>query len=223
MIRRHWLKLVLPVFQFLISACAALGVVDTSATLQAENAGYVIEATSIAVTLQARQAAVVATVQAESTVIAEGSTINRQLAATIAAGSTPTIAVSVGDRSAVLEGNRSFVPTGISTRIRQSDGCIEGPIANVPSDAPQIYATVHAYNVEGGIEMSVEWYTDGSMVWTDSWTIPRFYEDICIWFNITPNEVVFTPGEWSAQLFADGFPLEGPMRFTIIETMMDDG
>jgi hypothetical protein len=109
------------------------------------------------------------------------------------------------------------VKTGTTTVVRESDGCVEQTQTRFPIDTPRIYATVHAFNIESGVQMSVAWYYEGTEVLRENWVVPQSSADLCIWFYLEPSTVEFRPGVWSVQLFADGFRLEDAMVFSMVE------
>jgi len=210
----------------LVSGCEAFSGPDMPATFQAESRLYVAEATAIAVTAQADAQRVEVTAQAAETKIAEIQAMNAVLLATAYAGDTSQgVVVDTFATPVDLDPNRRwFVKTGVSDRVRDSDGCVEGAHVNFPVDSTQIFATVQAFNIQAGTLMSVQWFYEGSEVWQDSWTVPQNSANLCIWFDIQPSYVEFKPGSWSVRLFADGFQLEDPMSFSMTEPeMMSEG
>lgn len=202
------------------SGCGALAGPDVPATLQAENLGFVQEATQIAQAGAADRALIAAAAAAAATQVAELQGVNAVLLATVRAGDPPQQGVSVvaqtGSRpDTVAEGQRWFVRTGTAASVNAADGCVVNPQISFPPDIERIYATVHGYNVNAGVVMSVEWLYEGTRVWQESWPLERDWADICMWFYIDSTMVEFQPGNWSARLFADGFQLEEPLTFAI--------
>lgn len=206
----------------LLSACQVLDPPNTAATLQAEGRGYIETATAVQDTAHLQQTQVMATAQAASTRVADTQRINQQLLATVRAGDlvdpnaaarNSVVATAVGIES----GQRWFVKTGTTTVVRESDGCVEQTQTRFPIDTPRIYATVHAFNIESGVQMSVAWYYEGTEVLRENWVVPQSSADLCIWFYLEPSTVEFRPGVWSVQLFADGFRLEDAMVFSMVE------
>lgn len=210
------------------SGCAALNAPDVPATLQAENLGFVQEATQIAQAGAADRALIAATADAAATQVAELQGINTALLATVRAGDGPqqdVRAAVVADSAPadLAEGQRWFVPTGTTASVRDSDGCVVAPQVSFPADAERIYATVRGYNVNAGVVMGVEWLYEGTPVWQERWPVERDWPDICMWFYIDPATVDFQPGNWSVRLLADGFQLEQPLTFSIQGADMADG
>lgn len=218
-----------------LSACQALQAVqgpDTEATLLAEGAAYVAEATAIAATALSDQAIVEATVAAAGTQAAELGSINQQLLATARAAIPPTPPRVVGsapqvegqiapeNMDAVMEGGLSssgFMNTGVSASVRQSDGCADGLQTQFTSSTARIYATTRAASIRAGTVMSVEWRRNGELVFSDNWTVQRDATNFCLWYFITPEDVPFQPGQWSVRLFADGAAIEPEAAFVITE------
>ncbi len=224
-------KSLLVILLLCVSGCQVLNQVDTPATLQAENMGYVLEATEIAQQTGAKAQQVQLTADASGTQTSDMLNVNRVLLATVRAGDpigvqqgavASTFATPLGG---LESGQRWFVKTGVSSSVRNSDGCVEGARLRFDTSVDRIYATVQAFNVESGVVMSAQWYHEGSPVWEDSWALDRSSADICIWFDITRDNIAFQPGSWSVRLFADGFQLEEAMTFSITESdeMMDEG
>lgn len=222
-------SLLLLICLVMASACGSLSGDNVSGTLQA---GTQIYATEVAAMLQTdviRQTEVVSTVQMLETQSAEISSVNDQLYATLAVGSTPTPTLAVGqappDTSGsdlmgemLAENQRWFFKTGVSTAVNESDGCVVNPGGNFSqSEVEQLYATVQVVNIQSGTPMRAEWHHEGELVTADDWTVPWNAQDVCLWFVIDRNDTNFPPGAWSVTLFADGFQLEQPMLFNITE------
>jgi hypothetical protein len=204
----------------LLSACQVFSTSNPQAELQDEISGYVQEATQIAGTLRANERQIGATVEAASTQISAVSNANTMLLATVRSGETPVPGVQASTGLAqgggeLTPGQRYFVRTGVSTRVRDSDGCVENPVVTFPEGVQRIYATVIAYNITANTPLAAEWSQDGSVVVTQSYNIPRTADEICLWFYIDPTDIPLSAGQWAVQLFAEGWPLEGPMAFTI--------
>jgi hypothetical protein len=104
--------------------------------------------------------------------------------------------------------------------VRESDGCVEQTQIEFSVDTPRIYATVQAFNIEAGVEMSVAWFYEGTEMLREGWIVPQSASDLCIWFYMDRESVEFLPGSWSVRLFADGFQLEDAMVFSL--TAMDE-
>jgi hypothetical protein len=210
------------------SGCGVLSRPDVPATLQAENLGFVQEATQIAQAGAADRALIAATADAAATQVAALQGVNTALLATVRAGDPPEPGVRAAARTGsapagLAEGQRWFVPTGMAASVRESDGCMENPQVSFPADTERIYATVRGYNINAGVVMGVEWLYEGTSVWQEQWPVERNWPDICMWFYIDPATVDFQPGNWSARLFADGFQLEQPLTFSIQGADMADG
>lgn len=219
----------------LASGCQALQGPDVQATLLAEGAAYVAEATAIAAAALSDRALIEATVAAAGTQVAELNSVNQQLLATARAAIPPTpqrvvgsapqvegtiLPESINSMEAMSQGglpSSGFVNTGVAASVRESDGCPDSLQAQFTPDAARIYATTRATSIRAGTVMSVEWRRDGELVFSDSWTVQRDAADFCLWYFITPDDVPFLPGQWSARLFADGAAIEPEAAFVIIE------
>lgn len=232
-LKRFTIILGMGFFAATVSGCQAFNRVDAYATAQAQNAGYETEVAAMTQVATAEVAFIKSTIQAHETTIAHVNGINQQLMRTLAIQVTPTpqIQVEAGVVDATLqsefEGRRLFVKTGVSTEINSSDGCIVNPQFYFSETATRLYGTIKAFNIEPGVLMRAEWRKDGVPVWEDVWTVDQSYAEICIWFYLESADVPFTPGDWSVEMFADGFSLEGPMSFTIesatgTESAMDE-
>lgn len=215
-----WLSLALLA---VLGACQVFQGPDVQATLQAEGAAYLEEATAIAQSAQSVRVAVQGTLDAGGTQAAEVNSINQQLLATARAAIPPTPERQIGDaviqsiQGTIAAGSRYFVKTGVSSRVRSSDGCAEDVRTSFPDTIGRIYANVLVFNIEAGTPMQARWFYNEQLVWEDGWSVNRSASELCIWFYIEPSYVEFTPGNWSVRLYADGFQLEDPMFFTITD------
>jgi hypothetical protein len=203
----------------LLTGCGVFSVPDMPATLQAENIGYVVEATALADSAARTEQQIQVTAEAAGTRVAESQMVNRVLLATVRAGDAAVVRNIVANTIATpvdLEpGQRWFVKTGTSSRVRSMDGCVEDARLRFPANTERIYATVRAFNIGAGVVMSAQWEYEGTTVWQDSWVLNQGSSDICMWFDIDRYTVDFLPGSWSVRLFADGFQLEEAMSFSI--------
>lgn len=200
--------------------CQALGGPNVPATLQAENLGYIAEATSIAQSFNRDAQRVEVTSAAVLTEVADMQRANAELLVTVRAGETPLPQREVLMDSVPIQleaGQRWFVKIGTATSIRESDSCITQPQIIFQHGVSRIYAGVRAYNIEAGVRMSASWSHEGEVVFEEAWDLNRGSSNICMWFALDSSQVALTPGAWAVRLFADGFQLEEAMTFTIIE------
>jgi hypothetical protein len=210
-----------------LSACGILNAPDVAATLRVQNTAYLAEATSIVETYSVDQVVIQATALAAETAVADLSSVNRQLILTAQAIIPPTPQRSVGEVAPDASsgtpgaGNSQFINTGVTTFIRESDGCADSFEVQIPQNAPSIYVNTKALSVRGGTIMSVEWLFNTQVVVQETWTVPRDETDFCIWFSLNPSRVPFTPGLWSARLSANGQSIAPEVVFTIVEVMAD--
>ncbi len=204
-----------------LSACSALNAPDIPATMRVQNTQSVADATTIAQTYAADEAMVNATAGAVGTEVADQRSINRQLVLTARAVLPPTPQRAVGIAQPVAGGGTSepdslsFVDTGVTTAIRDSDGCVVSFETSISANAAMIYVDTKAISIRGGTIMGVEWQSNGAVVAQENWTVPRDETNFCIWFNLDPSKIPFTPGQWAVQLSANGQPIPPSITFTI--------
>ncbi|NWF70679.1 MAG: hypothetical protein HXY40_16465 [Chloroflexi bacterium] len=221
-----------------LGACQAIGGQNMMATLEASNNAYMAEATGFALTADVRSTEIAATVQAVSARANQINTVNQHLLATVIAGTTPTAPVAVGvadvssvampgdDMSALvapaapgepLAGGTTFLQIATTASVRASDGCPDFFQSEFALDSQRIYITALAVNLRAGTTISAEWSFNGSIVVTNSpWSVPQDYASICVWFYISPSDVSFSAGSWSARLLANGTPIEPAAAFSIV-------
>lgn len=200
----------------MLSACQAFTRPDTPATLRAENAGYILEATSISETAQAENVNLQATVVAADATLTLMENIHQQLLATARVAIVPTPQIQGGDIS-VTGGSESlqFVDVGTASSVRDSDGCANGLQSQFGTDTQSIYVTARALNIRAGTLMGVEWQYQGAIVLKEDFVVPIDDDDYCLWFNIDPATVTFSPGGWTVRLFANGNSIEPEVSFDI--------
>lgn len=203
-----------------ISACQVLNPPNIPATLSSENMGYVAEATALAGAATREAQDVELTAAAAETRTADIQTVNRVLLATVRAGdpieSQGVVANVIATPVGLQPDQRWFVKTGLSTRVRDSDGCVEDPRIQFTNDVNRIFATARVFNINSGVRLSAIWYYEGNQVFDESWVVDRNSSDMCFWFDISRSIVELQPGNWSVRLFADGFQLEEAMTFSIM-------
>jgi hypothetical protein len=160
------------------------------------------------------------TVVAAQATMTQGVSVNLQLMATARVLVPPTPARAgtnggVVSTSAPNMGTLQFVETHTASSVRESDGCAADAQGQFFDQSARIYATTRAQNIRAGTQMSVEWYYEGQMIWSESFTVSQDDEDFCLWFYIDPQTVPFSPGSWMARLYADGTAVQPDMTFTI--------
>ncbi len=224
MVDQHifWLMLFL-----LLAGCQVLDPPDRVATLQAENINIVQEATAIAQSAQRDRDRIQDLAVSAMTEVGNIQQSNLVLLATVRAGDPVeerVVANADIQLAQITPGQRWFVRTGVSNFINEADGCVVSPQIAFSADASPIYATVRAFNIEPGVQMSVQWDYEGAEVHREGFTLQQGGSDICLWFSIDQTLVDFAPGNWAVRMFADGFQLETPMTFSIREgdEMMED-
>lgn len=192
---------------------------EIEATLAQEASQIIAEATAIRTTAEAQTTQIAATMSAADAYLDQRRAVNAALLATVRADLVPTAQVIAnvfgGTPDAIQRGERWFVKTGTTEAIQPSNGCAIAPHQQFPTNTREIYATFEAHNIASGTPLSASWTYEGQTVHQESFNLDGSYGLICLWFSITPDMVPFNPGTWAVQLFAEGFPLEGPMLFTI--------
>jgi hypothetical protein len=222
---------------YLMTGCQALQAVDTGATLQAENIVYETEVAQLVVTGTAERIAAQQTHSISQTQIAVMNGVNQQLIATLIVQITPTPGLVVETRpddygltvdrtgsgrassasspntTTGASANNPYRVTGVSTRVRSSDGCVESPQTTFASTVSEVYATFVAYNLTGGTTLRAEWYMGETLMDTGDWTPDENYDEVCVWFFIDQTTFPFTPGNWSVRLFANDTPIGAAQAF----------
>ncbi len=211
----------------IVAACQVLRPEDVPATLQAQNAAYIAEATALAETHQAAAGQVLATAQAAESYVAQEESINQVLVATVRAGDPTTVARAVGSAPGAAgtpgAGETAFVEIQTAGSVRESDSCPASIQTEFPTNVQEIYVTARALNIRAGTRLDVEWRYEGELVWQENWTVPVDSDDFCFWFNIDPAVAALSPGNWSASLYADGVSIGAPATFSIFDAMMQEG
>jgi len=210
----------------LLGACQNIGE-DVPGTISAAEMSLVTEAAVLEDTAATRAVEAMATVAVDETRIAGLQSINDQLLLTLAAGSTPTPALIVGQadvRQADLMGedgnlNRLFTQSGIGTEVSAADGCVLDPAFTFSSDTIEVlYATGLVRNATGSIAMRVEWYWNNQIVHESNFQMTPDRSPFCFWFPIDRGNTDFAPGNWTVRMYADEFPLRDlTMSFEITE------
>ncbi len=225
------------------SACSALTPDNPAGTLQAQREGYVTEATSIAQAAQVQGTQVMGTALAAQTYVAQMEGRNQMLMSTMQVVFPPTQALIVNngtstpgqmatplppgalgetsmaptqDAGGASVGSAHFTQVGTASGVRQSDDCADTLVYAFPASVQKIYITARGLNVAQGTEMRAEWYFQGQLSFSESYTIPRDDTDFCLWLSITPTDVALSTGNWSVKLLANGQPVDPPeVDFTI--------
>jgi hypothetical protein len=210
----------------LLVGCDALAGPDTVATIQADNALIVAEATSIALAAAADHAAVQGTAAAAMTRAAEIREETLLLRGTVESGLPQNISVAVSNdarRPDLTPGQPWYSLTGLTGFVDPQTGCGVSPQIAFSSDAPVIYMTFVAHNIRPGTPVDVVWSHESTTVHQESMTISNNSSDICMWFSLDPATVNLLPGNWVVRLVEEGLLIGTPMSFTIREADMMDG
>jgi len=213
------------VLTIFLSSCQVFRPADVPATLQGGNAAYLAEASAIAQAQSAEAAQIIGTVQFDETHVSQQEGVNQALVLTVRAGDPPTIERGVGSAPGAAgtpgTGATEFVEIQTAASVRESDGCADSIQTQFSPDTPQIYLTARALNIRAGVRLDIEWRFEGTIAWQENWTVPVDSSDFCLWFFIDPETITFSPGNWSAQLFADGITAGTPAAFSILDPMAD--
>jgi hypothetical protein len=217
----------------LLVSCQALAPQDERAPLQTQGANFQAEVAQLQTSSASDLANAQATFEFARTDIAVDNAVNQQLLATLSIRITPTPRLTT-DNAVVLttpgagsgvdtmgsEGipardtGSAFLVTGMATSVRESDGCVETTTSSFSIDAPRVYATFVANNLQAGTPLRVDWVQNGEVLYFSDWTPDQNYPQICVWFYITNADVPFTPGSWSARVVAnDQLVQEIPFTF----------
>lgn len=204
----------------LLSACAALERTDIPGTQIAENSAFSTEVVALAQTAIGEQATHSAQTDALITEAAVVNGVNNQLLGTLQAIVTPTVvlvqddSVELGSLPDNVQGSRLYVGTGVTESV-DSNGCITTRRTSFDPGIQQIYATLVLYNTIAQTTITVEWYRDEELVYSDSWSTTQDSTQICVWFDITPSSVQLLPGQWRVMAYNAGLPIINAMTFTI--------
>lgn len=112
-------------------------------------------------------------------------------------------------------GGTQYVQIAMASSVRDSDSCAVDLQTEFPLDSQRIYITARGINVHQGTQLEVDWYFGSQLRLHDQWTLPQDSDSYCFYFVVTPADMQFVPGQWSAQLYADGQPIDPAVTFTI--------
>lgn len=215
---------IIAVLALALTGCQALsGGVDVQGTLVAGDSIYATTAADLARQSVGSETQVAATLVAVETESAAYRSVNDQLLATLAAGSTPTPALMVGQADPNTGGeirfgatDRLFIKTGVSAGV-DANGCVVDPTTSFSSDVTRLYATFRAFNVAAGTPMRADWFYENDLRIRDDWRVPSGIGEACLWFDIDISRTEFTVGQWQVALYVDDemFQLEDRMAFFI--------
>lgn len=208
----------------MLPACGALNQADIPATVAAQNVAFATEIVMLDEMSAAENDAAAARIAELATSAAAVNGINAQLVSTLQVVVTPTIQLQADAFDPLTPpapgevGQRLYVNSGVSTEVRSSDGCVVNPQSQFSPLVSRIYATFVAFNLTPDTLFRVEWWwtTTQQMMFSDSWTSSQNYNELCLWFYITQEDVRFEPGSWQARLFVDEVQMTSPQRFEIV-------
>ena len=209
----------------LMVGCQVIDPPDPVATLNAENSTILEEATAIAQAAEDDRMRIESTAADTLTQVAEMSSQNQVLLATVRASDPvgPRVVAQTDTQPVLTPGQRWFSKTGVAAQINEADGCVVGAQIRFSQDTPVIYATMRVFNIESGVQLSAVWAHEGTEMHRESFVLNRGASEICIWFSLESSVIDLLPGNWTVQLYADGARLEQPMQFTVEagEAMME--
>lgn len=213
--RTHYIQQIYFVWGLLLllaAACQNIGE-DVPGTLTAGPEVLDTEVAEMASAGQQDQAVAAGTIAAGETQVAERYSINDQLLATIAAGSTPTVALIVGQAplnqaDMTMNGDRLLTQTGVSLAVNQSNGCVVDPRGSFQRDEiTTIYATAQAINATGSLDLRADWFHEGALITQTYWTVNPVTSPTCFWASIDRSDTDFPPGDYTVQMYLDNSPL----------------
>jgi hypothetical protein len=208
-----------------LSACQAFTRPDIPATLRAENANFVLEATSIYETALAENSRIEITAIAAAATIARIDNINQQLMATARAVIPPTAQIAgAGISQSTLSASNGgdgtqFVEVGTTSTVNDSDGCAMGLQSEFSLGSGFIYVTTRALNIRAGTLMGVEWWYEGAVAHQENFVVPVDDDNYCIWFNLEP----FSPGSWRVRLYQNETLIEPEVAFIVLGEVPEGG
>jgi hypothetical protein len=246
------LQTALGVFATALVGCQALTPQDDRVPLQTQGASFQSEVAMLQTSSAQEMANAQATFDIARTEIAVDNAVNQQLLSTLSIRITPTprlttdnmpddmgLMVTPGAGASVSnagddistgatagspapDAGSAFLVTGTASSVRESDGCVETTANSFSIDAPRVYATFVANNLQAGTALRVDWTQNGETMYFSDWTPDQNYPQICVWFFITNADVAFVPGSWSARVLAnDQLVGEIPFTFESAPGMLD--
>lgn len=217
----------------LLAGCQALSGDDAVAAIDTDLTQYAAENDSIRAAATDEQVMVVETIVAAGTRIARLSAVNAALGATLRAHHTGTpevqaVVVSAEDMGSSLDDDMMNDEAGerpLDSAMRVSDlstaqstdpasGCSSGPVSQFRPSAERIYVTARVTALQSGTLFEVDWLFNGRSVYRVEWLADFSRSSVCIWFYATPVAFPFTPGNYTATLYADG-EAQGTAEFSI--------
>ncbi|MFP4324009.1 MAG: hypothetical protein ACLFTK_16260 [Anaerolineales bacterium] len=139
-------------------------------------------------------------------------------------GRTPPPGVNTQDLAALvtptaaLLSNRNYRDLWTVPEIDPSTGCaFNNRRGRFGQDSTAIYATAVGENVVAGTVHQARWYYEDQLrLESQPWVADQDYGQVCIFFEIRPQTLNFTPGLWSVEFLVNGQPLL-PIPFEICE------
>lgn len=215
-----------------LAGCQAFAGDDAVATIGVDLTAAATESAGIRAAASVDRDMVVTTVIAAGTRVAQLSAVNAALGATLRASYTATpalraVVVSAEDMGRSLDDNMlddapSSDATGEMTVSRlamaegvdSNSGCSLGAVQSFTPTHARIYLTAQVANLRAGTRFTTQWQYQGRDVYSWSFLAERSRDFECIWFYAAPGDFAFTPGSYTAALYADGVFI-GSVSFTI--------
>lgn len=112
---------------------------------------------------------------------------------------TPTTAAPLAPATGV-----TIVEATTALTVSDEDGCATEWADIFEPTEDRIYMVVRAQNIQAGTLFSTRWlFENQNRFDTVTWTADQFYPELCIWFYVTPEDMVFQPGLWTVQFLAN--------------------
>lgn len=99
----------------------------------------------------------------------------------------------------------TYVDASTATGVSNDDGCALDNLQSFPSTEDEIYLVVEGRDIPPNVTFFTRWTPPNAAAFdTVSWTPDQGFDEICIWFFITPSDLPFAMGDWTVELIADG-------------------
>lgn len=111
-------------------------------------------------------------------------------------------------------GGAELVNIVITDRVG-SDDCAVGSVSDFAATALGVYVVATARNLPAGSQLTARFLNNGVEQVYYNWS-PNFnISEGCVWFYMPASDVVFSTGNWSAQLELNGAAAGAPALFTV--------
>jgi hypothetical protein len=221
--------------QTLVADNAALGTqisdIRAKATLERDVLQITIEALNLAMTQTVRQNQEISvTLQAagiDPTAIAQvkpvpgavsGPTAVPQQTLVSQPGATPEVVAGTLDITVVVPTPTLGQPTLYNMVMAEGVGdndCALASVTNFNSAAKRIYVVATAANIAPGTALGSQWYREGELLVSPTFTPDFAIDQNCIWFYVDQTDFNFTPGNYTVQMTINDTAVGQPIPFTI--------